>query len=360
MSRVVVVSGGGTGIGRAVAASCVKDGDAVVIIGRRPEVLASTAAEIDAHAIVADVGEVAEAERAATEVAKRFGHVDVLVNNAGGNALLALTDPAPATSPVARASAAWLANLRSNVLTAVHLTEALRDVLADNARVVLLSSIAAFRGSGSGSYGGSKAALHPYAIDLAAALGPRGITVNVVAPGYTTDTEFFGATMTDQRHDLLVGQALNKRAGHTDDVAATIRWLTSPDAGHVTAQIIQVNGGALPGVDEAAGQGPWPGPRGGGSGFVTGPWWRVGVRDRPLVAAGQGPTTTTARTATTAPARRPTHRAAAGQGPTTTTARTATTAPARRPTLGAAAGPGSTTAPGCGRLELPECRRSRC
>ncbi|MEV0713298.1 SDR family oxidoreductase [Asanoa sp. NPDC050611] len=245
MSRVVVVSGGGTGIGRAVAASCAKDGDSVVIVGRRADVLATTAAEIGAHAIVADIGEVAGAEGVAAEIAERYGRVDVLVNNAGGNAALALPDPV--ASPVARASAAWLGNLRSNVLTAVHLTEALRDLLAADARVILISSIAAFRGSGSGSYGGSKAALHPYAIDLAAALGPRGITVNVVAPGYTTETEFFGGTMTEERHELLVGQALNKRAGHTDDVTATIRWLTSPDARHVTAQIIQVNGGALPG-----------------------------------------------------------------------------------------------------------------
>jgi 3-oxoacyl-[acyl-carrier protein] reductase len=247
MSRVVVVSGGGTGIGRAVAASCAKDGDTVVIVGRRADVLAVTAEQIGAHPIVADVGEVGDAERVAGEVRERFGRVDVLVNNAGGNAALAFPDPGPEVGPVARASAAWAANLRSNVLTAVHLTEALRDLLADDARVILLSSIAAFRGSGSGSYGGSKAALHPYAIDLAAALGPRGITVNVVAPGYTTETEFFADTMTDQRHEMLVGQALNKRAGHTDDVAATIRWLTSPGAGHITAQIIQVNGGALPG-----------------------------------------------------------------------------------------------------------------
>ena len=247
MSRVVVVSGGGTGIGRAVAESCLKDGDTVVIVGRRADVLQSAADEIGAHAIVADVSEVADAEGVAAEVGERFGQVDVLINNAGGNAVLSLPDPGPEVGAAGRASAAWTANFQANVLTAVHLTEALRDGLADDARVVLLSSIAAFRGSGSGSYGGSKAALHPYAIDLAAALGSRGITVNVVAPGYTTETEFFADTMTDQRHELLVSQALNKRAGRVADVAATIRWLTSPAAGHVTAQIIQVNGGALPG-----------------------------------------------------------------------------------------------------------------
>ena len=134
------------------------------------------------------------------------------------------------------------------MLTAVLLTEALTDLLADGGRVVLLSSIAAFRGSGTGAYGGSKAALHPYAVDLANALGPRGITVNVVAPGYTTETEFFGDAMTAERHDRLVGQTATGRAGTVDDVATTISWLASPAAGHVTAQIIQVNGGAVPGL----------------------------------------------------------------------------------------------------------------
>jgi 3-oxoacyl-[acyl-carrier protein] reductase len=247
MPRLVVISGGGTGIGRAVAASFAKDGDKVVVIGRRAAVLEAVAADIGAHHIVADLGEVAEAERVAAELGERFGAVDVLINNAGGNAALSLPNSISQLSAVARASAAWQANIRSNVLTTVHLTEVVRDLLADDARVVLVSSIAALRGSGSGSYGGSKAALHPYAIDLAAALGPRGVTVNVVAPGYTSGTEFFANALTGQRRDALVSETLNKRAAEPDDVAATIRWLSSPGAGHITAQVIQVNGGALPG-----------------------------------------------------------------------------------------------------------------
>jgi 3-oxoacyl-[acyl-carrier protein] reductase len=244
MARVTVVSGGGTGIGRAAAAAFAAQGDDVVIVGRRADVLDRAAKEIGDRVvpIAADIAEVDGAQRVAAAVRERFGRVDVLVNNAGG--AMGASD---GRGRAAAAAEAWTANFRANVLTAVLLTEALTDLLAEGGRVVLLSSIAAFRGSGSGAYGGSKAALHPYAIDLANALGPRGITVNVVAPGYTTDTEFFGDGMTAERHDRLVGQTATGRAGTVDDVAATIAWLASPAAGQVTAQIIQVNGGALPG-----------------------------------------------------------------------------------------------------------------
>lgn len=85
----------------------------------------------------------------------------------------------------------------------------------------------------------------PYAVDLAAELGPRGITVNVVAPGYVADTEFFRDRMTPERHQTLVGQTATGRASTPADVAETVHWLASAGAGQVTAQIVQVNGGAL-------------------------------------------------------------------------------------------------------------------
>ncbi|MFF3377455.1 SDR family NAD(P)-dependent oxidoreductase [Streptomyces sp. NPDC002680] len=250
MSRVVVVSGGGTGIGRAVAERFARDGDQVVVVGRRTDVLDRTAAEITAAgaevkvaAVAADLAEATEADRVRDILNERYGRVDVLVHSAGGNTALGVP-PTPG-SPAEQAAAHWTGNFRANVLTTVLLTEALRDLLTGpGGRVVLLSSIAAYRGSGSGSYGGAKAALHPYAYDLAAALGGRGITVNVVAPGYIAETEFFRGALSPERERTLVGQTLNGRAGTPQDVAETVHWLASPAAGHVTGQILQVNGGA--------------------------------------------------------------------------------------------------------------------
>ncbi|MGR6914270.1 SDR family NAD(P)-dependent oxidoreductase [[Actinomadura] parvosata] len=233
MTRTIVVTGGGTGIGKAVAARFAADGDRTVIIGRRADVLDRTAKEIGAAALAADLSDPGQVERVRADLAGRFGAIDVLVNNAGGN-LAGQGDVA----------GQWTANFRANVLTSVLPTEALRDLLNPRGRVVFISSIAALRGSGGTSYGPMKAALHPYAFDLAAALGPRGITVNVVAPGYIEDTEFFGDTLTGERRAALLAQTHTGRAGTPQDVAETVHWLASPGGAHVTAQIIQVNGGA--------------------------------------------------------------------------------------------------------------------
>ncbi|PPK69877.1 SDR family oxidoreductase [Actinokineospora auranticolor] len=238
--RTVVVSGGGTGIGRAVAERVVATGDRAVIVGRRPEVLAAAAEEIGAEAIAADLAEPDEVTRLSAEIARRYERVDGIVAAAGGNALRQHTPP----EGLAGVAWTWTENFRLNTLTAALLVEGLREHIADNGRVVLVSSIAAHRGSGSGSYAGAKAALHPYAYDLASALGPKGITVNVVAPGYIAETEFFGDTLTTEREQTLIAQTSNKRVGTPSDVADTVSWLLSPGAGHVTAQIVQVNGGA--------------------------------------------------------------------------------------------------------------------
>lgn len=252
MGRVIVVSGGGTGIGRAVAALFAAQGDDVVVTGRRADVLTRTADELNASSpdgsvttIPADLREPGDAARVQHFVRDKFGRVDVVVSNAGGN-ILNTGDPAGFTG-LDRVVAHWEGNFRANVLTAVLLIESLTEMLSDQGRIVLISSIAAFRGSGSGSYAGAKAALHPYACDLAAALGVRGITVNVVAPGYVEGTEFFAGALSPDRREGLVRQTLTGNPGQAADVAETIGWLASPGARHVTAQIIQVNGGAQPG-----------------------------------------------------------------------------------------------------------------
>ncbi|MFF4310177.1 SDR family NAD(P)-dependent oxidoreductase [Streptomyces sp. NPDC001507] len=242
MARNIVISGGGTGIGLAAARVFAGDGDRVLLLGRRREVL-EKARVPGAEVYAADLAEPEQVRAVARFVAEEFGTVDVLVHSAGGNA--AFAPNAEAGDPLDAVARVWSGNFRQNTLTAVLLTEALKDRLADpGGRVLFISSIAAFRGSGSGSYAASKAALHPYAHDLARQLGPRGVTVNVVAPGYIEDTDFFGGPVAEERREQLVAETSTGRAGTPGDVAATLHWLASPAAGHVTSQVIQVNGGA--------------------------------------------------------------------------------------------------------------------
>lgn len=75
-------------------------------------------------------------------------------------------------------------------------------------------------------------------------LGPRGITANVVSPGLTLGSEFFRDRLTEERAQRLIAETRTKRAGTTADVAATVAFLASPAAGHITGQVIHVNGGA--------------------------------------------------------------------------------------------------------------------
>jgi 3-oxoacyl-[acyl-carrier protein] reductase len=167
--------------------------------------------------------------------------VDVLVNNAGGN--VGRRRPPPADGDLTGLRELWLSQLEANVLSAVLVTAALTPRLAQDGRVVLVGSIAGARGNG--SYGAAKAAVHTLAADLAATLGGRGITVNAVAPGLVEETEFFGGSLTEERRKLMISQTRNGRAAKPADVAATIAFLTSPAAGHITAQVIHVNGGAF-------------------------------------------------------------------------------------------------------------------
>ncbi|MBU7597723.1 SDR family oxidoreductase [Streptomyces sp. P38-E01] len=247
MTRTVVISGGGTGIGLATAHRFAADGDQVLLVGRRARVVREAAERVPgAHAVAADLATAEGAEQVAQLVKAEYGAVDVLVHGAGGNGLLEPDAAVGGSGPVADAAHHWTANFRLNVLTAVLLTEALRHRLASpGGRVLFLSSIAAYRGSGSTAYAASKAALHPYAFDLARQLGRHGITVNLVAPGYVEGTGFFGPEgMPSERREELAAETFTGRIGTPGDVAETLYWLASHAAGHLTGQCVQVNGGA--------------------------------------------------------------------------------------------------------------------
>ncbi|WP_229075874.1 SDR family NAD(P)-dependent oxidoreductase [Actinoplanes sp. DH11] len=238
MTRLAVVTGGGTGIGKATAGMLAGEGYDVIIVGRRAGVLADAVTWIgpQAVAVTADVSDPAQVPAVVEAVGDR--PVDVLVNNAG--AFLAHDE-----TTLAGVAERWRANLDSNVLTAVLMTTALLPRLRrPGGKIILTSSIAAQRGGG-GPYSAAKAALHGYALDLATSLGADGITANVIAPGYVTDSEFFAGRMTPEGHQKRVDATLVKRAGVPSDIAEAVRWLVGPGGGFVTGQVINVNGGSV-------------------------------------------------------------------------------------------------------------------
>lgn len=243
MARTAVVTGAGTGIGREVARLLAAEGTEVVIVGRRADVLERTAKEIG-ESVRAVAFDASDPEAVQAALPRLPSSVDVLVNNAGGAA--ALARPAVEPGDLVGVRDAWLADLNLNLMTAVLVTEALEARLTDNARIVSVSSLGSRRGEG--SYGAMKAAVESWNIGLAFRLGPRGISANVVSPGLIDETEFFRGLMTEQWRQSLATQAANKRPGVPADVAAAIHFLASPAAGHITAQVIHVDGGAYSGV----------------------------------------------------------------------------------------------------------------
>ncbi len=206
--------------------------------GRRLSVLKSTAHDIggDVTPVSVDAVDPHQVERFAEQISS----VDVLANNAGGNIDFGRTAPADLTE----IAAAWRANLDANLLSAVLMTTALLPKFRDHGRIASLGSIAADKGSG--SYGAAKAGIASWNIGLARDVGARGMTANVVAPGYIAETDFFGDALTDERRRSLIDAAMTKRAGAPADIAETVWFLASPGAGQITGQTFAVNGGEQP------------------------------------------------------------------------------------------------------------------
>ena len=240
MESTFVVSGAGTGIGRAVATRLARDGRHVTAVGRRREPLEAVQGAVNGHVdvVVADVSTESGAAAVAEQI-RSAGHGCAGVVAAAGGI-------SPSGGSLSEVRQDWQAAFESNVLTAVLLVEALRPQLDANAgRVVLLSSVAALRGSGGGPYGAMKAALHAWVFDLARDLGAHGGTANVVAPGFVPDTEFWAGRLSDESRAQRAAQTLVGRAGTPDEVAGLIGWLLGPDGGWVTGQILSPNGGVV-------------------------------------------------------------------------------------------------------------------
>ena len=245
MSRIVLVTGGGNGLGRAVAARFLAEGDAVFISGRNARRVADTAAEIGAKPVPGDATDPEQVARLAGEIGD---DLDVLVNMAGGNTDFTAAAADTAAGPdgpaaeLERVAAAWRANLDANLLSAVLTTTAVLGRLRAGGSIINVGSIGAEHAST--SYGAAKAALSAWTAGLSAEVGGRGLTANVISPGYIAETDFFQGRLTEERKTRLINATHNGRAGQPDDIAETAYFLASAGARHITGQILHVNGGA--------------------------------------------------------------------------------------------------------------------
>lgn len=242
--RRAIVTGGGTGIGAAVAARLAADGADVVIIGRRADVLTETANRINTETgdlrVTTETCDLADPEQVG-DLAARLADgptIDVLVLNAGGGATYG------DSSTLAGVADSWRTIFDLNVITSVLIMEALRDRLTrPGVRIIAMSSIAGLRGPG--AYGAAKGAINAWVMGLATELAADQITVNAIAPGFVPDTEFWAGRLTDQVVSSRLAQIPMGRPGTPDEVAAAVSYLASPGAGWTTGQILQLNGGTL-------------------------------------------------------------------------------------------------------------------
>lgn len=229
MGRSVLVTGGNRGIGLAVARAFLDAGDQVAVTHR-------AAPPPDGPlGVRCDVTDTESVEAAFAEVEERHGPVEVVVANAGitrDTLLLRMSDED------------WGAVLDTNLGGAFRiLRRAAKGMLRlRRGRIVCVSSVVGLTGSaGQVNYAASKAGLVGLARSLARELGSRGITANVVAPGFV-ETDMT-AGLTAQRREEILGQVPLGRFASPEEVAGVVRWLASAEAAYVTGAVVPVDGG---------------------------------------------------------------------------------------------------------------------
>jgi len=241
VSRGVLVTGASRGIGAAVAAAFARSGDRVAVhYGTREEQAVELLASMpgDGHLVVgADLLDASAVRRAVDEVADGLGGIDVLVNNAG------IFEPHPITdTSYYEWQESWRRTLGVNLIGAANVTWCVVQHMGGGGRIVNVASRGAFRGEPEQpGYGASKAGLIAFGQSLARALGPRGIAVTAVAPGFTeTDmaaTELTGESGVRRRAESPLG-----RVATPEEVAAAVLYLASPEAEIASGTVLDVNG----------------------------------------------------------------------------------------------------------------------
>src|SRR5215204_3825329 len=243
--RVVLVTGGGHGIGRAIGEVFARDGARVVIADRLASAAESVANAIrketaaEALPVEVDVRDAASVEAAVQQVIDRFDQIDVLVNNAGIY---------PNTPVVEMDEAEWDAVFDTNVKGMFLVSRAVARRMIDRGaggRIVNISSGAAESGRvGAAHYCSSKAAVNMFTRVLALELASHDIVVNAVAPGLIEVPDW---SLSDEYINALIALTPMGRIGQPEDIARAVLYLASPEATFITGSVLSVDGGSLAG-----------------------------------------------------------------------------------------------------------------
>jgi 3-oxoacyl-[acyl-carrier protein] reductase len=239
-SKVAIVTGASRGIGFAVAESLAKAGYSLAICATREETVNAAAEKLSAHGVevlprVVNVTDSEAVQGFIQEVAKYFGRLDVLVNNAGitkdGLSMRMKGDD-------------WQAVIDTNLSSVFYASQAaLKPMMrAKGGRIINISSVVASMGNpGQINYCASKGGVEAMTRSLAREIGSRNITVNAIAPGFiaTDMTNELG----DDAKDALAAQVPLGRLGSPEDIAAAVLFLAGESGGYITGQVLHVNGG---------------------------------------------------------------------------------------------------------------------
>ncbi|BDU21248.1 3-oxoacyl-ACP reductase FabG [Dyella sp. GSA-30] len=236
--EIALVTGASRGIGAAIADELAQRGATVIGTATSESGAAAIGERLAAHGgsgRVLNVTDSAQVEGLIDAIAKEFGPVSILVNNAGitrDQLLLRMKDED------------WQAILDTN-LTSVYRTSkaVLRGMMkARKGRIISIASVIGLTGNpGQANYAAAKAGIIAFSKSLAREIGTRGITVNVVAPGFI-DTDMTRA-LPEESKQALLGQIALGRLGESNDIAQAVAFLASPAAAYITGETLHVNGG---------------------------------------------------------------------------------------------------------------------
>lgn len=245
--KTVLITGGGTGIGAAVARRIRAEGGTVALVGRRLEPLQAVAEEIGATAFAADAADGASMKAAISAIVKQFGGLDILVANAGGHGVgptISMTDET------------WDLAVRLNLNTAfVSAREALPHLISTRGNIVVLASIAGlFAGPDAAGYVTTKHACIGLAKSLARDYGRFGVRTNTVCPGWVTTAmadeqmevllEKHGLASVEEAYALVTKDVPLGRPASPEDVANAVCFLASAEASMINGAVLTVDGGA--------------------------------------------------------------------------------------------------------------------